>query len=288
MTETARRLLVDGGTCPASKVRVVPHGAPTVLAAARRATPERAPGDRRPSGEVRRRRGRFLLSTFGLISPGKGLETAIEALPSIVERHPEVLYVIAGRTHPDVARREGERYRLTLEQAVSTSGSRTTWSSTTVPQRRRDRRPARRDRRLRDAVPRARADLVGRAHVRHRRRLRASSRRRTGTRRTCSHRGPARSCRSPIPAALADAVCRYIEEPGALGAARAEARRIGAELAWPSVAEATAAVLREAVELAPRRRRPVARARPAARRACAPTTCSRSSTTSASSSTRTA
>ena len=65
---------------------------------------------------------RFLLSTFGLISAGKGIETVIEALPSIVERHPDVLYVIAGRTHPDVAHREGERYRLTLEQAVSDLG----------------------------------------------------------------------------------------------------------------------------------------------------------------------
>ncbi len=59
-----------------------------------------------------------MLSTFGLISAGKGIETVIEALPAIVERHPEVVYVVAGRTHPDVAHREGERYRLTLEQAV--------------------------------------------------------------------------------------------------------------------------------------------------------------------------
>ena len=42
----------------------------------------------------------------------------IEALPAIVERHPEVIYLIAGRTHPDVAHREGERYRLSLERAV--------------------------------------------------------------------------------------------------------------------------------------------------------------------------
>ena len=47
---------------------------------------------------------RFLLSTFGLISAGKGLETVIDALPAIVERHPEPVYVIAGRTHPDVER----------------------------------------------------------------------------------------------------------------------------------------------------------------------------------------
>ena len=94
MTETAQRLLVDCGACPAGKVRVVPHGAPA------RITARAAAG---PTGDP------FQLSTFGLISPGKGLETAIEALPSILDRHPDVTYVIAGRTHPDVARREGER-----------------------------------------------------------------------------------------------------------------------------------------------------------------------------------
>src|SRR5262249_12276393 len=65
-----------------------------------------------------RMRSRFLLSSFGLISAGKSLETAIEALPRVVERHPEVLYLIAGRTHPEVARREGEQYRLLLERRV--------------------------------------------------------------------------------------------------------------------------------------------------------------------------
>jgi hypothetical protein len=64
------------------------------------------------------------------------------------------------------------------------------------------------------------------------------------------------------PVALADAVCHYIDEPEQLGIARAQARRIGAQLAWPSVAEATATVLSEAVELAPRRRRVVARLDP--------------------------
>src|SRR5205085_11201570 len=55
-------------------------------------------------------------------------------------------------------------------------------------------------------------------------------------------------------AALADAVCAYLEQPRTLAVARAEARRIGSSLAWPAVAEATATVLQEAHELAPRRR----------------------------------
>jgi len=108
MTETAQRLLVASGACPEEKIRVVPHGAParlTARAASNSATSER-----------------FQLSTFGLISAGKGIENMIEALPAIIEEHPDVVYVIAGRTHPDVARREGERYRLMLERRVAELG----------------------------------------------------------------------------------------------------------------------------------------------------------------------
>ena len=83
------------------------------------------------------------------------------------------------------------------------------------------------------------------------------------------------------PAALAEAVCRFIDEPERLAAARAEARRIGDELAWPSVAEATAAVLHEAVERAPRP--PTAPAVDPSSSASAPITCGPSSTTPASS-----
>ena len=78
MTDTAQQLLVGCGACPKEKVRVVPHGAParlTTRAAAAGATRARATTP-------------FRLSTFGLISPGKGLETAIEAMPAIIERIP--------------------------------------------------------------------------------------------------------------------------------------------------------------------------------------------------------
>ena len=109
MTETARGLLLRMGACAPEKVRIVPHGAPVVLSA------EETNGNA-PSRLRQRLSSRFVLSTFGLISPGKGIETAISALPAIVERHPEVLYLISGRTHPEVARREGEQYRLLLER----------------------------------------------------------------------------------------------------------------------------------------------------------------------------
>ena len=259
MTDTARRLLVDGGTCPEDKVRVVPHGAPPVLAERAQAhATARAPGNgappRSPYGEGAKR---FVLSTFGLISGGKGLETAIAALPAIVERHPEVLYVIAGRTHPDIAHREGERYRLSLEQAVLDLGLEDHVEFD--------------DRFLSiDAI----ADLLATTDVfvtPYRNREQISSGALTfGIAAGCAvvatpywyaqdvlGTGAGTIVPFADPAALAAAVCRYVEEPKLLAAARAEARRIGAELAWPSVAEATAAVLQEAVERAPRRRRSV-------------------------------
>jgi glycosyltransferase involved in cell wall biosynthesis len=112
MTETARRLLVESAACAEEKVRVVPHGAPA------RITARAARGREALASGPPLAHGAFQLSTFGLISPGKGLETAIEALPAMIERHPEIVYTIAGRTHPDVAHREGERYRLMLERRV--------------------------------------------------------------------------------------------------------------------------------------------------------------------------
>jgi hypothetical protein len=256
MTETAKRLLVASETCEAGKIRVVPHGAPTVLA--RRAAARALVRDGKPPSED----DRFVLSTFGLISAGKGIETVIEALPSIVARHPDVLYVVAGRTHPDVAHREGERYRLKLEEAVRELGLEDHVEFD--------------DRFL--AIDEI-ADLLAATDIfitpyKGREQI-ASGALTFGIAAGCGVVSTpywyaqdllASGAGELVPfgdsAAIADAVCRYIEEPDRLDAARAEARRIGAQLAWPSVAEATAAVLREAVELAPRRRRPLARRDP--------------------------
>jgi glycosyltransferase involved in cell wall biosynthesis len=260
MTETARRLLADGGSCAPDKVRVVPHGAPPLLArraaehAARGLT---ANGTRERTSYDAGAHGRFVLSTFGLISPGKGLETAIAALPRIVERHPEVLYIVAGRTHPDVARREGERYRLMLEETVHDLGL--------------DDHVEFDDRFL--AIGEI-ADLLAATDVfvtpyRGQEQI-ASGALTFGLAAGCGvistpywyARDMLASGAGTIvpfadPVALGDAVCAYIEHPARLAAARAEARAIGARLEWPAVAEATAEVMREAFQRAPGRRRPV-------------------------------
>jgi polysaccharide biosynthesis protein PslF len=65
---------------------------------------------------------RTVISTFGLISRGKGLEYAIEAMRGVVKRHPETLYLILGETHPVVRRREGESYRESLHAMVREYG----------------------------------------------------------------------------------------------------------------------------------------------------------------------
>ncbi len=63
--------------------------------------------------------GRTVLLTFGLLSRNKGIEYVLDALPAIVKRHPEVVYVVLGPTHPGVVRHEGEVYRRSLEERVS-------------------------------------------------------------------------------------------------------------------------------------------------------------------------
>ena len=60
--------------------------------------------------------GRKILTTFGLLSSGKSIETTLKALPAIVKNSPDVLFLIIGKTHPEVLKEEGEKYRKALEK----------------------------------------------------------------------------------------------------------------------------------------------------------------------------
>lgn len=66
--------------------------------------------------------GRQVVLTFGLLSPGKGIETVIEALPQVVANHPDLLYVVLGATHPHLVAREGESYRDRLKALAAERG----------------------------------------------------------------------------------------------------------------------------------------------------------------------
>ncbi|MFZ0817312.1 MAG: glycosyltransferase, partial [Candidatus Sulfotelmatobacter sp.] len=66
--------------------------------------------------------GKAVLLTFGLLSPNKGIENVIRALPQILSRHKNVVYIVAGATHPHILRREGDKYRASLETLAKELG----------------------------------------------------------------------------------------------------------------------------------------------------------------------
>ena len=90
---------------PAEKIDRIPHGIPDL--------PFTDPNFYK---DIFGTEGKTVLLTFGLLSPNKGIETVILALPSILKRHPNVVYLISGVTHPHILRREGDVYRNELKR----------------------------------------------------------------------------------------------------------------------------------------------------------------------------
>ena len=117
-TETARRLAIRAGIATGQQLTVVPHGAPEIL----RAVPPREELRGHVTEMLDRLGDDPVLTTFGLVSAGKGLEDAIDALAHVVEQHPTTRYVIAGATHPEIVRHEGESYRQGLHRLVRDLG----------------------------------------------------------------------------------------------------------------------------------------------------------------------
>src|ERR1700678_1964312 len=106
MSEHSSQFLQDVFRVPGEKIDLIPHGIPDL--------PFVEPNLYKDFLST----GKTVLLTFGLLSPNKGFESVIEALPRIVSRHSNVVYIIAGATHPHVRRREGDRYRLQLQSLV--------------------------------------------------------------------------------------------------------------------------------------------------------------------------
>jgi len=111
MAEMARQILMDVYEVPAEKIALIPHGIPDV--------PFVDSSFYKDKFSVEAKK---VLLTFGLLSPGKGLEYAIEALPAVVARHPEIVYIVLGATHPHVKRESGEEYRNSLFRRVEELG----------------------------------------------------------------------------------------------------------------------------------------------------------------------
>jgi glycosyltransferase involved in cell wall biosynthesis len=111
MSEHSSQFLQEVFRVPAGKIDLIPHGIPDLPFA-----------EPVLHGDSLSAQGKIVLLTFGLLSPNKGFETVIQALPRILSRHRDVVYVIAGATHPHVRRREGDRYRFQLQALAKKLG----------------------------------------------------------------------------------------------------------------------------------------------------------------------
>jgi glycosyltransferase involved in cell wall biosynthesis len=112
LNKTTRELVKQYGVSP-KKIRLIPHGCPDL--------PFVSSAKVKP---VLGLKNRIVLSTFGLLSKGKGIENVIQALPEVVKKNPTVVYYVLGVTHPQVKRTEGEAYRNTLLRMAKNLGLR--------------------------------------------------------------------------------------------------------------------------------------------------------------------
>jgi len=100
----ARDLLFEIYHVPKEKIRVIPHG-----------SPEPHSGQSKAAKEALGLQGRILVTTLGLINPGKGIEYGIQAIHRVATKYPNILYLIVGETHPTVRKHYGEQYREMLQ-----------------------------------------------------------------------------------------------------------------------------------------------------------------------------
>jgi len=111
MSQLSSQFLQEIFKVPGSKIDMVPHGVPDL--------PFLDPNFYKDRFGVE---GKAVLLTFGLLSPNKGIENVIRALPQILSKHKNVAYVVAGATHPHVLRREGDTYRASLQALAKEVG----------------------------------------------------------------------------------------------------------------------------------------------------------------------
>ena len=111
MTERAKTFLRDIYGVPEAKIDLIAHGIPD--------TPFVDPNPYKEQFGVE---GRLVALTFGLLSPNKGIEQVLRAMPEVLAEFPNFVYIVLGATHPALVREQGERYRLSLERLARTLG----------------------------------------------------------------------------------------------------------------------------------------------------------------------
>ena len=111
MSRQSSEILQEVFHVPVSKIDLIPHG-----------IPDMAFTDPTFYKDVFGTEGKDVLLTFGLLSPNKGIENVIQALPAILSKHGNVVYMISGVTHPHVLRQEGDKYRVYLQNLAKELG----------------------------------------------------------------------------------------------------------------------------------------------------------------------
>ena len=111
MAERGRDFLLEVYQAPANKIDLIPHGIPDM--------PFADPNYFKDEFAVA---GKQVLLTFGLLSPNKGIEYALRALPDIIREFPNVVYIVLGQTHPNLLREQGEAHRLSLARLAKDLG----------------------------------------------------------------------------------------------------------------------------------------------------------------------
>lgn len=112
MARRSRDLLARVYGIGVDRIEVIPHGVPLLKPSASKQALKQHYG----------LAGRSVMSTFGLLSEGKGIEYGIEAVAQVARRHPDLCYLVLGKTHPNIVAQEGERYREKLEGLVQQYG----------------------------------------------------------------------------------------------------------------------------------------------------------------------
>lgn len=111
MSETGKDFLEKIYQAESSRIDVIPHGIPDM--------PFVDPNFYKDQFGVE---GKYVILTFGLLSPGKGIENVLKALPKVTEKYSNTVYIVLGATHPNLLRQQGESYRLSLERLANDLG----------------------------------------------------------------------------------------------------------------------------------------------------------------------